>query len=36
MKGIIFHLLENVVVSNHGEDTWDQLLAATALEGAYT
>jgi hypothetical protein len=30
MKGIIFNLLEDVVISNHGEDTWDQLLTATA------
>jgi hypothetical protein len=36
MKGIIFNLLEEVVVSNYGEDTWDQLLTATALDGAYT
>jgi hypothetical protein len=36
MKGILFNLLEEVVVSNYGEDIWDQLLTATALEGAYT
>src|SRR5258708_7286741 len=36
MKGIIFNLLEDVVVSNHGVGTWDQLLATTALDGAYT
>jgi hypothetical protein len=36
MKGIIFNLLEEVVVSNYGEDTWDQLLTTTALDGAYT
>jgi hypothetical protein len=36
MKGIIFNLLEDVVISNHGEDTWDQLLATTGLDGAYT
>jgi heme-NO-binding protein len=36
MKGIIFNLLEEVVVSHHGEDTWDQLLTATSLDGAYT
>lgn len=36
MKGIIFNLLEEVVISNHGEDTWDQLLATAELDGAYT
>jgi hypothetical protein len=36
MKGILFNLLEDVVIRNHGEDTWDQLLAASALDGAYT
>jgi Haem-NO-binding len=36
MKGIIFNLFEEVVVSNYGEDTWDRLLTATALDGAYT
>ena len=33
MKDIIFNLLEDAVISNHGEDTWDQLLTATALDG---
>jgi hypothetical protein len=36
MKGIIFNLLEDVVISNHGQETWDQLLTITALDGAYT
>jgi predicted hydrocarbon binding protein len=36
MKGIIFNLLQEVVISNHGEDAWDQLLAASALDGSYT
>ena len=36
MKGIIFNLLEEVVITQHGEDTWDQLLSAAGLEGAYT
>ena len=35
MKGIIFNLLEEVVTRIYGEDTWDQLLTATALDGAY-
>jgi hypothetical protein len=36
MKGIVFNLLEEVVAHNYGEDTWDQILAATRLNGAYT
>lgn len=36
MKGIIFNLLEQVVAEKYGEETWDSLLAATDLEGAYT
>lgn len=36
MKGIIFNLLEQVVSAEHGEPTWDALLDATGLEGAYT
>lgn len=36
MKGIIFNLLEEVVIIHYGEDTWDRLLTATALDGAYT
>jgi hypothetical protein len=36
MKGILFNLLQDVVIRNHGEDTWDQLLTAAKLDGAYT
>ena len=36
MKGIIFNLLEDVVIHDHGQDTWDELLNATSLDGAYT
>ena len=36
MKGIIFNLLEGVVTEQHGEETWDRLLADAALDGAYT
>ncbi|HVF20524.1 MAG TPA: heme NO-binding domain-containing protein [Mycobacteriales bacterium] len=36
MKGIIFNLLETVVTRDLGEDTWDALLEATGLTGAYT
>lgn len=36
MKGIIFNLLEQVVIEEFGEATWDSLLDTTGLEGAYT
>ncbi|MBI3894507.1 MAG: heme NO-binding domain-containing protein [Acidobacteria bacterium] len=36
MKGIVFNLLEEVIRREHGEETWDALLEATRLEGAYT
>jgi hypothetical protein len=36
MKGIVFNLLEEVVVRHHGEDTWDRLLEAGELGGSYT
>lgn len=36
MKGIVFNLLEQVVVDEFGEKTWDSLLEASKLEGAYT
>ena len=36
MKGIIFQLLEDVVVDAYGEATWDELLDAAGLDGAYT
>jgi hypothetical protein len=36
MKGIIFNLLEEVVTEELGEDTWDQLLDAAHVEGAFT
>jgi hypothetical protein len=36
MKGIIFNLFESIVVREHGEDTWDALLEAAGVEGAYT
>jgi hypothetical protein len=36
MKGIIYNLLEQVVTEQHGEETWDKLLADADLEGAYT
>ena len=36
MKGVVFNLLEQVVVKKYGETTWDDLLDATELSGAYT
>lgn len=36
MKGIIFNLLEEVVIGRHGEAAWDECLDATGLQGAYT
>jgi hypothetical protein len=36
MKGIVFHLLEQVVTQHHGEKAWDAWLTAAGLEGAYT
>jgi heme-NO-binding protein len=36
VKGIIFNIVEEVVSDKYGEDTWDQLLAAAGLDGAYT
>lgn len=36
MKGILFNLLAEVVRREHGEDTWDRLLDAAGLDGAYT
>lgn len=36
MKGIIFNLAEEVVSDAYGQDTWDDLLDHTGLEGSYT
>ena len=36
MKGIVFNLLETVVVREYGEDAWEQLLDRARLEGVYT
>ena len=36
MKGVVFDLLEQVIVRDHGEDAWDDLLGAAGLDGAYT
>ena len=36
MKGIIFNLLEDVVVETHGDVVWDALLEQAELDGVYT
>lgn len=36
MKGIVFNLLEEVVTTEYGAATWDQLLDDANLDGAYT
>jgi len=36
MKGIVFNLLEEVVVQQHGAAAWDGLLDATGFDGSYT
>lgn len=36
MKGIVFNLLEQSIVAAHGEGTWDRLLDAADVDGAYT
>lgn len=36
MKGVVFNLLEQVVVASLGDDAWDHLLADANLKGAYS
>lgn len=36
MKGIIFKILETVVIDNFGEDAWDQALEQADVSGVYT
>lgn len=36
MKGIVFNIAQEVVVADHGEDTWDDLLDCVGAAGAYT
>lgn len=36
MKGVIFTLLEEVVTNGFGADTWDALIDASGVSGAYT
>jgi hypothetical protein len=36
VKGIVFNLLGDVVARQYGADTWDALLGAAGVDGAYT
>lgn len=36
MKGVIFNVLEEVVTRHHGAGTWEDLLDAAGVDGAYT
>jgi len=36
MKGIVFNLLQEVIVHELGENTWDQLLEAAQVDGVFT
>ncbi|WP_069086644.1 heme NO-binding domain-containing protein [Pseudomonas sp. TCU-HL1] len=36
MKGIVFNLLEEVVIRHQGENAWDALLDSAGLDGVYT
>ncbi len=36
MKGVIFNVVEEVVTEAYGADTWDALLDAAGVDGAYT
>lgn len=36
VKGVVFNLAEQLVVRDFGEDTWDAVLEAGGLDGAYT
>ena len=36
MKGIVFNVLEDAVVDQHGDGAWDEILASAGAEGAYT
>jgi hypothetical protein len=36
VKGIVFTFLQDVVTDEYGEQTWDDLLDAAGVDGAYT
>lgn len=36
MKGIIFNVVESIVVAEHGIDVWDEVIDESGVIGAYT
>src|SRR5687767_5350894 len=36
MKGVVFNLLEAAVRRDYSDDTWEELLETTDIDGAYT
>jgi Haem-NO-binding len=36
VKGIVFNLMEEVVVRDHGEEIWERVLVVSGAHGAYT
>lgn len=36
MKGIVFNLLETLVVRDFGDETWESLIESAGVSGAYT
>jgi hypothetical protein len=36
MKGVVFNVLEEIVVHDHGEDAWEALLEDAGVDGIYT
>ncbi len=36
MKGILFNLAEEVVAAAHGPDSWERIIDASSVSGAYT
>jgi len=36
MKGIVFDILERLVIRDHGEDAWDDILEDAGVEGGWT
>jgi hypothetical protein len=36
MKGVVFNLLEEVIILEHGEQVWDAVLDGAGVSGAYT
>lgn len=36
MKGVIFNIVEQAIVAEHGDDVWDALLEDAGVDGSYT